>query len=247
MAEAGILIVDDDEHVRRALKRVLKRTTNRLFEAQDATAGLAVLAGEPVHVVVSDFRMPGMSGVEFLRIVKERWPKIQRVLLTGQADTTAIEEAVNRSEIFRFIWKPWDDNHLLLTVQSAVDQHWLVEENGRLQALVQLRNAELERMNRELDEKLAARSAALVRAADEWRSCFDAIGDPLAIIRDGCEVVRANQAFARLAGVSVSSLPGLRCAAHAFGELPCPGGPTRPSSEAGEREVRVGEKNWLLR
>ena len=77
-----------------------------------------------------------MSGVEFLRVVKERWPAIQRVLLTGQADSSAIEEAVNQAEIFRFIWKPWDDSHLLATIQSAVDQYWIVEENHRLQRLV---------------------------------------------------------------------------------------------------------------
>ena len=71
--EASVLIVDDDEHVRRALKRVLKRARARLHEAPDAEAALAILAVEPVHVVISDYRMPGMSGVEFLRVVKDRW------------------------------------------------------------------------------------------------------------------------------------------------------------------------------
>src|SRR5919205_4503650 len=130
--ETSLLVVDDDDHVRRALKRVLKRAQCRLLEAADANAAVALLDAEPVHVVVSDYRMPGMSGVEFLRVVKDRWPRVQRVLLTGQADTAAIEEAVNQSEIFRFIWKPWDDSHLLLTIQSAIDQYWLVEENARL-------------------------------------------------------------------------------------------------------------------
>ncbi len=183
LPETSLLVVDDDEHVRRALRRVLRRTRCRVLDAPDAEGALAILEREPVHVVVSDYRMPGMSGVEFLRVVKERWPRIQRVLLTGQADSTAIEEAVNRSEIFRFIWKPWDDGHLLITIQSAIDQFWIVEENERLQALVSDRNAELERLNRDLDGKLIARSEALVRAAQEWRACFDAIGDPLAIIR----------------------------------------------------------------
>ena len=166
---------------------------------------------------------PGSRLVVVLRVVKERWPNVQRVLLTGQADSTAIEEAVNQSEIFRFIWKPWDDGHLLITIQSAIDQFWTVEENARLHSLVGQRNDELERLNRDLDGKLAARSQALVRAAQEWRACFDAIGDPLAIMREGgCEVVRANAAFARAAGVAVNMLSALRCTDHAYGALPCP-------------------------
>ena len=243
---ASLLLVDDDEHVRRALKRVLKRSGCRLLDAPDAEEGLRLLEQEQVHAVISDYRMPGMSGVEFLRIVKERWPRIQRVLLTGQADTSAIEEAVNRSEIFRFIWKPWDDAHLLVTVQSAVDQYWLSEENARLNALLTDRNAELERLNRDLDAKLEARSRALVRAADEWRACFDAIGDPLAILREGCEVLRANSAFAAAAGVALAQLRGLCCSGEAFGSLPCLHG-RAASSTPWEREAIRGDRTWVLR
>ncbi|HET6439477.1 MAG TPA: ATP-binding protein [Anaeromyxobacter sp.] len=246
--ESTLLIVDDDEHVRRALRRVLRRARCRVLDAPDAQSALEVLGREPVQVVVSDYRMPGMSGVEFLRAVKERWPRIQRVLLTGQADSTAIEEAVNQSEIFRFIWKPWDDGHLLITIQSAVDQYWIVEDNVRLQRLLEQRNSELERLNRDLDGQLSARSAALVRAAQEWRACFDALGDPLAIMKEGgCEVVRANTAFARAAGVPLSSLSGLSCTDHGYGSLPCPARCAMPSASAAERELFFGDRIWLLR
>jgi two-component system NtrC family sensor kinase len=241
----ALLVVDDDEHVRRALKRVLKRSRCRILEAADAESALALLAVEQVQVVVSDYRMPGLSGVEFLRAVKDRWPRIQRVLLTGQADTVAIEEAVNQSEIFRFIWKPWDDAHLLLTIQSAVDQHALGDENARLQALLTQRNHELERLNRELDAKLEARSRALTRAADEWRTCFDAIGDPLVILRDGCEVLRANAAFGRLAGLQLGALPGARCEGNRFGELPC--AHFRGADPGSEHAVVVGDRTWVVR
>ncbi len=243
-----ILIVDDDEHVRRALRRVLRRARCRILDAPDAALGLAHLEREPVQVVVSDYRMPGMSGVEFLREVKERWPRIQRVLLTGQADSTAIEEAVNRSEIFRFIWKPWDDTHLILTIQSAIDQYSIVEQNARLEALLSLRNDELERLNRDLDGQLSQRSAALVRAAQEWRASFDAIGDPMAIVHGGgCEVVRANAAFARAAGVPLAHLAGLRCTDHAHGQLPCPARFAMPAGGSAEREVSFGERTWMVR
>jgi len=243
-----ILIVDDDEHVRRALRRVLRRARCQVVDAPDALTGLQLLEQEPIQVVVSDYRMPSLSGVEFLSAVKERWPRIQRVLLTGQADSQAIEEAVNQSEIFRFIWKPWDDAHLLITIQSAIDQYWMVEQNARLEALLSLRNDELERLNRDLDGKLAQRSAALVRAAQEWRASFDAIGDPMAIVRaGGCEVVRANSAFARAAGVPVAHLAGLPCAEHAWGQLPCPNRAPPPPGGAAEREIGLGERTWVVR
>jgi two-component system NtrC family sensor kinase len=247
--ESTLLVVDDDEHVRRTLGRILRgRFPGKVLLAADAQEGLAVLERERVQAIVSDYRMPGMSGVEFLRVVKERWPAIQRVLLTGQADSSAIEEAVNQAEIFRFIWKPWDDSHLLATVQSAVDQYWIVEENHRLQRLVAERNDDLERANRDLDSRLAQRSAALVRAAQEWRASFDAIGDPLAIVRDGgCEVLRSNTAFARAAGVTPTETAGLRCAEHAYGALPCPARCAMPLGGPAEREVVFGDRSWLLR
>jgi len=242
-AESSLLIVDDDEHVRRALKRVLKRSRCYLREAPDADRAISVLEAHPVHVVVSDYRMPGMSGVEFLRVVKERWPRVQRVLLTGQADTAAIEEAVNQSEIFRFIWKPWDDGHLLLTIQSAIDQYWLVEENAQLSELLTQRNAELELANRDLEAKVEQRSRALVRAADEWRACFDSISDPLAIVRPEGDVVRGNAAFARLAGVPLVGVPGLRPAGDSYGALPAP----QRASDPPTREIEAGGRTWLVR
>jgi two-component system NtrC family sensor kinase len=243
---ASVLIVDDDEHVRRALKRVLKRARARLHEAPDADAALALLAVEPVTVVVSDYRMPGMSGVEFLRVVKERWPRVQRILLTGQADTAAIEEAVNQSEIFRFIWKPWDDAHLLLTIQSAIDQYWTLDENAHLNEIITERNAALELANRELERKVNERSRALTRAAEEWRLTFDAISDPLAILRHDGEVVRANAAFARHAGVALQALPGLRPSAGHYGQLP---GPDVPGSDAlpASQETTLFDRSWLVR
>ncbi|MCX5730267.1 MAG: ATP-binding protein, partial [Deltaproteobacteria bacterium] len=168
----------------------------------------------------------------------------QRVLLTGQADSAAIEQAVNRAEIFRFIWKPWDESHLLLTVQDAVDRFWATEENRRLQGLLSARQAELEQLNRELDAKLEAGTEALRQAAQAWRTCFDAIGDPLAIIRGGCEVMRANASFARGAGVVLGELPGLRCTDHAFGDLPCP---SPHLAESRERVITFQNRAWLMR
>jgi two-component system NtrC family sensor kinase len=101
-------------------------------------------------------------------------------------------------------------------------------------------------MNRDLDSELEARSRALVRAAHEWRACFDAIGDPLAILRGGCEVLRANAAFARAAGVELSGLPGLSCSGGAFGTIPCMHGRLAATAPSEHEAVRA-ERTWVLR
>ena len=243
-----MLLVDDDEPVRRALARVLRRARCDVLEAPDAERALEMMRLDPVHVVVSDHRMPGMTGIDLLREVKERWPRAQRVLLTGQADSAAMQEAVNRSEIFRFIWKPWDDAQLLLTVQSAIDQYWVVADNARLSALLTERNAELEAANRALEQKVEQRSRALVRAAAEWRACFDAIADPLAILRSDGAVVRANAAFARHAGVALGELPGLHPVEHGYGALPAAGAPGAGLAPApSELEIERRDRTWLVR
>ena len=113
--DAAILLVDDEPHILSALKRTLRATPWKIHTAASGEAGLEVLEREQVQVVISDHRMAGMDGVTFLSRVKDRWPDIQRVMLTGQANGGAIERAVNQSEVFRFLNKPWNEAQLIAT------------------------------------------------------------------------------------------------------------------------------------
>jgi two-component system NtrC family sensor kinase len=244
---ATILVVDDDEHVRRAVRRTLRHSRYRFLEASHAEHALQILSSEDVHVLLSDHQMPGMPGVELLRQVKTRWPLVQRVLLTGQADMEAVQEAVNQSEVFRLLFKPWNDAHLQLTIECAVGQHAIMEDNARLAGLLTERNAELERLNRDLDAKLGERSTALMQVAEAWRACVDAIGDPLAILREGCEVVRANAEFARRAGLPLKQLPGARCRDGRFGELPCGHRVGLGAAPTAEQTLAAGDRDWVVR
>jgi CheY-like chemotaxis protein len=105
------------------LRRVLRSGDWEIRTALDGERALQILEQYAPEVVISDFRLPGMNGADFLAQVKQRMPLAQRIMLTGHADQRAIEEAINRSEIFRFIAKPWNDSALLLTVQSAFEQY----------------------------------------------------------------------------------------------------------------------------
>jgi response regulator RpfG family c-di-GMP phosphodiesterase len=110
-----------------------------------------MLAAEPVDLVVSDMRMPEMDGVQFLERVRERWPGVIRIMLTGYADIHSTVGAINRGEIHRYISKPWDDQDILLSVGDGLRRKQLEEDNRRLDQLTQDQNAELGRVNIQLE------------------------------------------------------------------------------------------------
>jgi two-component system NtrC family sensor kinase len=223
-----LLLVDDEENILRSLKRVLRHSGWQVETANDAEAALRVLETFRPEVVVSDFRMPGMNGVELLARVKTLAPLTQRIMLTGQADQLAIEEAINRSEVFRFISKPWNDAQLVLTVRSAFEQHGLLAENERLFRLTQNQNQELRELNAELEQRVAQRTMLLSKAKRDWELTFDTIDQPLLVVQLGdLTVRRGNRAAATAAGreiVTIGDKP--TCHAFLFGrESVCPGCP----------------------
>jgi response regulator RpfG family c-di-GMP phosphodiesterase len=120
---ARILFVDDEPNVLRAIERLFLDEEYEILTAPSGDEGLRVLErAPPVPVVVSDYRMPGMNGVSFLREVYRRWPDTVRIVLSGYADTAAVVAAVDEGRISRFIPKPWDDHELKTAVASALNR-----------------------------------------------------------------------------------------------------------------------------
>jgi DNA-binding NtrC family response regulator len=118
-----LLLVDDEPNVLNALIRVLRRDGYRILVATCGDEALAILAREDVQVVISDQRMPGMSGMELLGKVRETHPEIVRILLSGDADFRAVREAVSQGTIYQFFAKPWNDEELRLQIQNAFLMH----------------------------------------------------------------------------------------------------------------------------
>jgi two-component system NtrC family sensor kinase len=119
-----ILFIDDEENILRALERVFFDDDYEILTAGSADEALQVLSRvSPVQVVVSDYRMPLMNGVELLRTVRAQWPETVRAVLSGYADTAAIVSAINDGQIYRFIPKPWDDTDLRMTIAAAAEQY----------------------------------------------------------------------------------------------------------------------------
>ncbi|NKZ37388.1 EAL domain-containing protein [Oleiagrimonas citrea] len=115
-----ILLVDDEQNVLRALARLLRRDGYRIFTASTFKEAFEILGTHPVHVVVSDHRMPDGKGTEFLGRVKETHPHTVRMILSGYADLGVVTEAINGGAVYRFLTKPWDDDELRKTLHEAM-------------------------------------------------------------------------------------------------------------------------------
>ena len=116
--KAKLLFVDDEERVLNALRSIF-RNQYTVFTAGSGPEAMEFLKRFHPHVVISDQRMPEMTGVEFLRDVKEVAPNTVRILLTGYSDLASIVGSINDGEVFRFISKPWDNTEIQKTIGEA--------------------------------------------------------------------------------------------------------------------------------
>jgi CheY-like chemotaxis protein len=128
---ATILIVDDEPRVLDALEAVLAAEF-RILRASSGPAALERLRAEDVAVVLTDYKMPGMTGVEMLRECQALAPEAIRLVLTAYTDVDSLMDAVNTGHIYHFVAKPWDSNELLVILRRAVERHALAQENARL-------------------------------------------------------------------------------------------------------------------
>ena len=164
MPRATILVVDDDDNARHGLGLALRSGGYRVSFAASAESALELLRFEPMDVIISDHRMPGMSGLEFLKLVRDRYPDTIRIMLTGHADMEMAIKAINHGEIYRFLTKPCDRVELQVTLHLACERLQLERENRRLLALVRA-TPELASRARELETE-RSNGDALLAAMD---------------------------------------------------------------------------------
>jgi putative nucleotidyltransferase with HDIG domain len=157
-----ILLVDDEENILRALQRLLM---DEEFEIETATSGEAALEKLKtlgnVGLIVSDQRMPGMNGAEFLGRSQEFAPHAQRILLTGYSDINATIEAINKGGAGRYLSKPWNDDELVGAIRDAVQLYLTGVEKRRLDDAIKLQKDELEAWNDSLKKRLLQSTATI--------------------------------------------------------------------------------------
>ncbi len=156
-----ILLVDDERNVINSLKRLLRKENYTVLTAASGTEGLTLLEENEVHLVISDQRMPGMSGTEFLAEVKTRHPDTIRITLTGYTEVDAITEAINKGHIYKFLLKPWNDQNLKLEIKQALEQYDLIQANRKLHQKVLKKNTALKNMNENLENLVRERTESL--------------------------------------------------------------------------------------
>ena len=189
--EHTVLFVDDEVNILKALQRLLRQEDMNILTASRASEALELIETAPVQVVVSDQRMPEMSGVDLLAAVRERHPDIVRIMLTGYTEINMAVDAINRGEIYRLITKPWNDEELRTTIRQALDHADLKNEIRRLNQVTREQNFKLQDMNRNLECKVRDRTKQVADKHQELRLAY------VQTIRALAEAVDAKDTYTR--------------------------------------------------
>ncbi len=170
MTKHRILIVDDDENVIRALQRLLIEEGYEIFTAQNGFEAIDHLKGSEFSVILSDYRMPELNGIEFLKLASEKSPESVRVLITGLADLDLAIEAINEGHIYKFIEKPWNDKNLKVQIKESMKYYELLREKRELLELIKKQNLELQRYNEQLEENIEEKMLQLRKSNEELQA-----------------------------------------------------------------------------
>ncbi len=164
-----LLVVDDEPDLVQSVKDLL-RFDYRVLIATRAAEGIQIMQREKVHIVMSDQRMPEMTGVEFLKHLRDSHPETVRLLFTAYADLNAVTDAINQGNVYRYISKPWEPDELKSVLRQAVDYYDLQEERRRLILEVQEKNQQLEIANEDLRRANELKRAFIRVASHELRT-----------------------------------------------------------------------------
>jgi two-component system, probable response regulator PhcQ len=149
MSEHKVLLVDDEEQVLNSLKRTFRDELYDVLSAGSAEEALDMIRQQRVTLVICDYNMGGMNGLELVEILSRDHPQIITMMLTGQADINIVIKAINDSLLYKFIVKPWDNDELRVTVKRALEYRAIISENRRLISELRKRNEFLEKLEKE--------------------------------------------------------------------------------------------------
>lgn len=196
----SILLVDDEENILASLRRLLRRDGYRILCASSGQAGLEILKQEKVDVIVSDQRMPQMTGTVFLHHARDLSPDSIRIILSGYTDLASVTDAINEGAVYKFLTKPWDDEILRLSLKEALRHKWIADENRMLHGMLVEVNEELASAN----QRLARQAEFAQDALNTHQDIIEAIPIPLlGLDPDGRLMLVNRSALTQLSSLSL--------------------------------------------
>lgn len=179
-----ILVVDDEVDNLDLLKRTFRRDYN-VYTAKSAMEALKMLETREFAVIISDQRMPEMTGVELFQKASKQWPQTIRILLTGYTDINALVDAINMGHVYRYITKPWNREEIVMTVKRAVEHYLISKDNLKLLEELKIKNAELERNFKALKKLDELKTRFIVISSHELRTPASIISGNLELLLSG--------------------------------------------------------------
>ena len=192
-----ILCVDHEKNILKSLKRLFLDDDYEVLAASSGDEGIDKLQKiSPIQIVISDYRMPGMNGINFLQDVYKKWPETIRIALSGYADIATIIDAINEGHIYKFIPKPWNDQELKISISHSLDHYFLLKKNFQLTKELQQVNEKLIITNMNLEALVEDRTSELIfqnHVLMRSQKILDAL--PVAVLGADFEgtVVQSNQ------------------------------------------------------
>ena len=157
--ERTLLLVDDEENITSALTRLLRRDGYQIFRANSGKQGLEILAQNQVGVIISDQRMPEMTGTEFLSRVRDLYPDTIRIVLSGYTDLNSVTDAINRGAIYKFLTKPWEDDLLRENIEEAFRRYEMTIENANMARELVSLNEKMAQINANLEQRVEQKTS----------------------------------------------------------------------------------------
>ena len=167
-----VLIVDDEENVLKALKRTFMEDGYRVDTYTSPFDALGFIEKERVSAIISDFKMPGMNGLEFLLKTREMLPECVRVILTGHANLDTAIKAINSGAVYGYLTKPWDNDEIRIFLRNALKNYELERENRKLANLLEMRNKELEEANKNLETRVKEQTRFITNQFNKLKATF---------------------------------------------------------------------------
>lgn len=172
-----VLVVDDEVHILKAVRRLFLGQDYDVTTVDNGEEARRILGEEEIAVIVSDQRMPGMTGAELLRHAKKSSPNTVRIMLTGNNDVTTAVEAINEGAVFRFVAKPWDHDEFLHLIELAIEHHELLSSKERYENYIQSQNEKLRQLNDELEDRVRERTQEVVAKGEEVSRLYSELQD----------------------------------------------------------------------